>query len=204
MSDHAHWENIYQQKDPERVSWFRPHLEQSLHFIETACLARDSAIIDVGGGASTLVDDLLSRGYSNVSLLDLSETAINAAKRRLGDRANAVHWIVGDVCAVDLPAHSFDFWHDRAVFHFLVEEDARKRYVQAVRHALKPGGHIVVATFGPQGPEKCSGLDVLRYDADRLHGEFGDAFVKLGSATEQHVTPAGTEQQFIYCYCRAR
>lgn len=204
MSDHAHWENIYQQKGTERVSWFRPHLEQSLHFIETACPAKDSAIIDVGGGASTLVDDLLSRGYSNVSVLDLSETAINAAKRRLGDRADGVRWIVGDVCAADLPAPSCDFWHDRAVFHFLVEEDARKRYVQAVRHALKPGGHIVVATFGPQGPEKCSGLDVLRYDADRLHGEFGDAFVKLGSVTEQHVTPGGTEQQFIYCYCRAR
>lgn len=204
MSKQSHWEDVYQKKDPKQVSWFRPHLEQSLRFIETACPAKDSAIIDVGGGASTLVDDLLSRGYSNVTVLDLSATAIDAAQRRLGDRAPAVRWIVGDVCAVDLPERSFDFWHDRAVFHFLVEEDARKRYVRAVRHALKPGGHIVVATFGPQGPEKCSGLDVARYDADQLHDQFGDAFVKLGSATEQHVTPGGTGQQFVYCYCRVR
>jgi SAM-dependent methyltransferase len=158
--------------------------------------------VDVGGGASTLVDDLLDRGYTNVTVLDLSATALDVARARLGDRAKAVRWLVGDATRAALPDASVDFWHDRAVFHFLREDEARARYVATARRALKPGARIVVATFGPNGPDKCSGLDVVRYDADGIHGAFGAAFEKLSSAEETHTTPWGAAQHFVYCYCR--
>lgn len=196
-----HWEGVYQRKSPDEVSWYRPHLERSIGFIESAGVPLDGGIIDVGGGTSTLVDDLLARGYSNLTVLDISATAIDAAKARLGARASRVKWLVGDITTIDLPEHAYDFWHDRAVFHFLREEAQRRRYVEAVRRSLKPGGHIVVATFGPEGPERCSGLDVVRYTADALHGEFGGAFQKVASSTEVHRTPSGSQQQFVYCYC---
>lgn len=201
-SPQRHWDDVYARKPAEGVSWYRPHLERSLALIEAARLPRDAAILDVGGGASTLVDDLLDRGYTNVSVLDLSERALDVARQRLGDRAASVRWIVGDATTVALDAASIDFWHDRAVFHFLRDDDARRRYVAIARRALKPGAHIVVATFGPAGPERCSGLDVVRYDAEGIHGVFGAAFEKVGSDEETHVTPWGSEQQFVYCYCR--
>ncbi len=197
-----HWENVYASRSPEAVSWFRPHLEHSLAFLEAARLGRDAAVIDVGGGASTLVDDLLDRGYSNVTVLDLSQQALDAARARLGERASRVRWICADVTDVALEPAAYDLWHDRAVFHFLREPAARERYVAGVRRALKPGGHVIVATFGPHGPERCSGLEVMRYSPDELHAEFGSEFARLASATERHVTPWGTEQEFIYCYCR--
>ena len=196
-----HWEDVYQHKSPDEVSWYRAHLERSIGFIESAGVPLDGGIIDVGGGTSTLVDDLLARGYSNVTVLDISATAIDAAKARLGALASQVEWLVGDITTIDLPEHAYDFWHDRAVFHFLREEAQRRRYVEAVRRSLNRGGHIVVATFGPEGPERCSGLDVVRYTADELHGEFGGAFQKVASATEVHRTPSGSQQQFVYCYC---
>jgi len=202
MSGREHWDSIYRGKDPDAVSWYRPHLVRSLAFIEKASLPRTAAILDVGGGASTLVDDLLDRGFRDVTVLDLSDRALEQAKERLGVRAASVTWIAGDVTEIALPEHRFDFWHDRAVFHFLTEPAARRRYVDAVRRALKPNGHIVVATFGPEGPERCSGLPIARYSADGLHGEFGDRFVKVGSETEVHHTPWGAEQEFVYCYCR--
>ena len=197
-----HWEAVYGQKGPEQVSWYQPHLERSLEFLEAANLARDAAIIDVGGGTSTLVDDLLARGYLNITVLDISSKAIAAAKTRLGAMANMVQWTAADVTQADLPADAYDFWHDRAVFHFLREETERQRYVAAVRRSVKPGGHVLVATFGPDGPERCSGLDVVRYEPDQLHAEFGRDFKKVGAVTEVHTTPWGSEQQFIYCYCR--
>jgi SAM-dependent methyltransferase len=202
MSEREHWETIYGQKPADRVSWYRPHLERSLGFIQSAHLPKSAAIIDVGGGASTLVDDLLELGYTDLTVLDISPTAIAGAQKRLGARAGFVHWIEADITRVELPEHHYDFWHDRAVFHFLREGDARRRYVAAVRRGLKPGGHIVVATFGPQGPQKCSGLDVMRYSAEELHGEFGSPFVKVASCEEAHRTPWGSEQEFVYCYCR--
>jgi len=197
-----HWEKVYSSKSPEEVSWFRPHLERSIAFLEAARIPHDAAVIDVGGGASTFVDDLLDRGYSNLTVLDLSDTALNAARTRLGERASRVRWICADVTDASLEPGAYDFWHDRAVFHFLRDRDSRERYIASVRRSLKPGGHVVVATFGPHGPEKCSGLDVVRYSPEGLHAEFGSEFARLDSATERHTTPWGTEQEFIYCYCR--
>lgn len=197
-----HWEAIYGAKASQDVSWYRPHLDRSLKFIDQAGLAPDAAILDVGGGASTLVDDLLARGFRNVTVLDLSEAAIRQARTRLGTLADGVTWMVGDITRVALPKHRYDFWHDRAVFHFLTDEADRGRYVSAVRHALKPGGHIVVATFGPHGPVRCSGLPVARYRPEGIHQQFGDHFRNIGSDAEVHHTPWGSEQEFVYCYCR--
>src|SRR5262249_38501895 len=154
-------------------------------------------IIDVGGGASTLVDDLLARGHRDVTVLDLSAAAIDVARARLGAKADGVTWIVGDITRVALPERRFAFWHDRAVFHFLTDERDRGAYIAAVRHALKINGHIVVATFGPQGPERCSGLEVARYDSEALHGQFGASFRKVDSITEHHTTPWGADQEFV-------
>lgn len=175
-----------------------------MKFIDHAGLAPDSAIIDVGGGASTLVDDLLARGFRNVTVLDLSEAAMAQARTRLGPSAESVTWIVGDITRVALSSHRYDFWHDRAVFHFLIEQEARERYVSSVRHGLRPGGHIVVATFGPHGPEQCSGLPVVRYSPAGIHGEFGNQFAKVDGDSEMHETPWGSEQEFMYCYCRLK
>jgi SAM-dependent methyltransferase len=197
-----HWDGVYGSKTPEEVSWFRPHLERSIAFLEGARVGPRAAIIDVGGGASTFVDDLLDRGYENVTVLDLSEAALQAARSRLGHRASAVRWLCANVTEAALEPAAYDFWHDRAVFHFLRDPAARGRYVANVRRALKPGGHVVVATFGPHGPEKCSGLEVMRYSPEELHAAFGSDFARLASATEHHRTPRGTEQEFVYCYCR--
>jgi SAM-dependent methyltransferase len=201
-TDKQHWDDVYAQRAADRVSWYRPHLERSLRFVDGAKLAPDAPIIDVGGGASTFVDDLLARGYLDVTVLDLSETALAAAKARLGEHASRVRWICADVTRAELPKRTYLFWHDRAVFHFLADEESRLRYVAAVRTALRPGGHIVVATFGPHGPETCSGLEVLRFTPEAIHAEFGDDFAKIADSTEIHETPWGAEQEFVYCYCR--
>src|SRR5947209_10729063 len=178
MDEKQHWDDVYGKKAPDQVSWYRPHLERSLRFIEEARLPERAAIIDVGGGTSTLVDDLLERGYSNLTVLDISPKAIISAKERLGPRAASVSWIEADITTVSLPEHRYDFWHDRAVFHFLLDIPARRRYVAAARQAVKSGGHIVVATFGPSGPERCSGLEVMRYRPEEIHAEFGNTFKK--------------------------
>ena len=154
------------------------------------------------GGESTLVDDLLLRGYSNVSVLDISATAIDFTKRRLGSQAQSVHWHAGDIIHYDFGEQQFDLWHDRAVFHFLTEPDARRAYVDLVHRSIKPGGHVVMATFGPHGPLKCSGLDVVRYNEHRLHDEFGEGFHWLDSKLVNHPTPMGTNQEFLYSWCK--
>ncbi len=202
MDAQTHWENIYGKKAPDAVSWYRPHLERSLDLIEHAAPARSACIIDVGGGESTLVDDLLARGYHNITVLDISQTAIDVTKKRLTSASENIRWLVGDVSTADLESHTYDVWHDRAVFHFLTAVDARTAYVRQVAKAVKPGGHVIVSTFGPEGPTKCSGLDVVRYDVKSLHKEFGVRFHLLGSSTEVHQTPFGTTQQFLYCFCR--
>jgi SAM-dependent methyltransferase len=202
MDVQTHWEKIYTEKAPDAVSWYRPHLETSLALIEQAAAGCSASVIDVGGGESTLVDDLLARGYENITVLDISQTAIDANRKRLGKASERVHWLVADVTKVDLDPFAYDIWHDRAVFHFLTSKSDRVAYVRQVAHAVKLGGHVIISTFGPEGPTKCSGLDVVRYDAESLHREFGLHFRLLGSSKELHQTPFGTTQQFLYCYCR--
>ena len=202
MDAKTHWENIYSTKAPDRVSWYRAHLETSLALIERSAHDRSTSIIDVGGGESTLVDDLLARGYQTITILDISQTAIDVTKERLKELSDRVKWIVGDVTRLKLSRGTYDVWHDRAVFHFLTTAEQRAAYVQQVAAAVRPGGHVIVSTFGPEGPTKCSGLDVARYDAKSLHGEFGTRFHLVESSKELHQTPFGTTQQFLYCYCR--
>ena len=202
MATKAHWETVYGSKAPDAVSWYRAHLERSILLIEQSCANKSASIIDVGGGESTLVDDLLDRGYRNLAVLDISEKALQVARQRLGQRSTRVSWIAADITSAGLPAQTYDVWHDRAVFHFLVHTEDRAAYVRQVAASVKIGGHVIVATFGPQGPTQCSGLDVVRYDAASLHGEFGSAFRLEGSGTETHHTPFGTTQQFLYCLCR--
>ena len=201
MDTKSHWDHVYQTRGPTRVSWYRPHLERSLALIENVAAGRNARVIDVGGGESTLIDDLLARGYRNLSLLDISSTAIDVAKKRIGGDATRVTWLCGDVTTMPLATHQFDLWHDRAVFHFLTSPGARAAYVRQVARAVKPGGYVIVATFGPEGPSQCSGLDVVRYDANQLHDEFGGKFQLIKHATELHQTPAGVTQQFLYCLC---
>jgi len=202
MDVKAHWEKVYTNKAPDAVSWYRRHLETSLALIERAVPAREAAIIDVGGGESTLVDDLLLRGYKDLTVLDVSGTAIEVTKRRLGTAAGQVRWLIGDILEIGLETHAYDLWHDRAVFHFLTTPEQRVTYVRQVARTVRSGGHVIVSTFGPEGPVKCSGLDVVRYHAESLHGEFGGRFRLVESSEELHPTPSGTTQQFLYCYCR--
>ena len=202
MSTKALWESVYRTKPAESVSWYAPHLRESLRFITQAAASKDAAIIDVGGGESTLIDDLLDDGYVNVTVLDISATALEVTQRRLGPLAARVTWMAADILEVALAAGAYDVWHDRAVFHFLTDDDQRQRYVAQVLRALKPGGFAIVGTFGPEGPAKCSGLQVCKYSPSELHGIFGESFELLDSSIEQHTTPWGSQQQFVYCYCR--
>jgi 2-polyprenyl-3-methyl-5-hydroxy-6-metoxy-1,4-benzoquinol methylase len=198
----THWEKVYTTQAPESVSWYRAHLETSLALIERAAEVRSATIIDIGSGESTLVDDLLLRGYKNLTVLDVSQTAIEVTKKRMGTAAELVLWLVGDILEIELEPRAYDLWHDRAVFHFLTTEKQRVAYVRQVARAVKPGGHVIVSTYGPEGPTKCSGLEVMRYDAESLHDEFGGNFRLVESSKELHRTPSGITQQFLYCYCR--
>lgn len=202
MDPRAHWENVYQTKSATKVSWYAPHLDQSLQFILR--LGRTAEIIDVGGGASTLVDDLLSAGFERVTVLDIAQAALDIARSRLGVRAAAVAWIEADITDCSLPADKYQVWHDRAVFHFLTQENQRKAYVDTVRRAVKSGGLMMIAAFAPEGPARCSGLDIVRYDEKSLSREFGAGFTLLDVQNISHVTPSGSEQRFIACRFRKR
>jgi SAM-dependent methyltransferase len=197
---HQHWEGVYSNKAADQVSWFQQHAASSLRLIK-GCADTGAHIIDVGGGASVLVDDLLDAGYRHLTVLDLAESALAASRARLGARAQSVQWIAADITQAELPVAHYDVWHDRAVFHFLTSPADRARYVAQVLKSVKPGGRVIVAAFGPDGPLQCSGLDVVRYAPDALHAEFGAPFQLLGHETEIHHTPAGKEQEFVYCYC---
>jgi 2-polyprenyl-3-methyl-5-hydroxy-6-metoxy-1,4-benzoquinol methylase len=198
MRVREHWDDVYARKAPDEVSWYQPSLARSLRLIEELRLPPEAPIIDVGGGASTLVDDLLARGHTNVTVLDVSAKALEATGARLGSRAANVKWIAADITEVALTPAAYALWHDRAVFHFLVEDELRRRYVATCRSAVRPGGHILVATFGPGGPERCSGLPVRRYDAAALQAALGPDLHLVAEATESHVTPSGATQQFCY------
>ena len=202
MAAKNHWETVYETKAPDAVSWYAPHLTESLTYIRKTGLPTTAAIVDVGGGEATLVDDLRGEGYTDVAVLDLSAKALEVCRLRLGDRGRDVRWIVADVLEHGFAPNSIDIWHDRAVFHFLTDEARRRAYVRKVIHALRSGGYAIVGTFGPEGPEQCSGLAVARYDAGALHDEFGGSFHLVDSSTSVHTTPWGAAQQFVYCFCR--
>ncbi len=202
MSSKRHWDTVYKSKAPTGVSWYQPHLTKSLQLISRTGIDTAGHLIDVGGGASTLVDDLLDQGFRHVTVLDISSEALNAARSRLGERADGAVWIEADVAEAALPHHGYQVWHDRAVFHFLTRVQDRQRYVRAVHHALQPGGHLIIATFGLNGPTRCSGLEIVRYSPETLRVEFGEEFTLLESLDEEHQTPFGTQQAFIYCYFR--
>ena len=195
----THWENIYRAKSSKDVSWYAPHLEKSLQMIRELGLPRDAEIIDVGGGASTLPDDLLVEGYRNITVLDISLEAIRVSKNRLGDKANSIHWLEADVTNASLKPNHYDLWHDRAVFHFLTEPDDRQKYVDNLSKALMPSGCVLMATFGPNGPLKCSGLEIVRYSSESLKRELGEAFHLEKHVLEIHKTPFNTTQEFLYC-----
>jgi SAM-dependent methyltransferase len=201
MDQQSHWDKIYRQRAADRVSWYQPHLEESLALIEQAGAGPFASIIDVGAGESTLVDDLIVRGYFNLTVLDISQAAIAATRKRLLDAAKRVHWLVADVTRAELATSAYDVWHDRAVFHFLTVAAERRAYVQQVIRSVKRGGHVIISSFGPDGPTQCSGLEVVRYDAESLHTEFGANFQLISSSRQIHETPFGTTQQFLYCHC---
>jgi len=202
MERREHWEQVYRNKQPDAVSWFQPHAALSRALISESLSDRDARIVDVGGGASLLVDDLLRDGYSRVTVLDISSSALAHARHRLGPSAKGASWVVGDVLAVPLAEASVGLWHDRAVFHFLTERADRAQYLAEVRRVLRPGGLVLVATFAEDGPARCSGLPVSRYDARQLHAEFDGGFELLASRREDHRTPSGNAQPFTYCVCR--
>jgi ubiquinone/menaquinone biosynthesis C-methylase UbiE len=202
MNTKTHWEHIYETKTPTQVSWYQEHARFSLQYIRKTGIQKTDAIIDVGGGTSILVDDLLADGYQDISILDVSAVALQLARARLGTRAAEVNWIEADITQADLAEQAYDLWHDRAVFHFLTQATDRQRYIDTLRRAVRVGGHIILATFAPDGPERCSGLDVVRYSPESLHHEFEGEFEVVDSTRETHHTPFGREQKFIYCYCR--
>lgn len=206
MEPGEHWESVYRTFPVTRVGWYREHLTCSLRLIESAALGRDAAIIDVGGGASTLVADLLDAGYSALTVADLSPSALKQARRRLGGRADAVTWLAIDVTAAGdaLPEHAYDLWHDRAAFHFLTTEQARSAYIAAAARALKPGGRLVIGTFAEDGPAECAMLPVIRYTPVTLRAEFAEAFDLVAVDAEEHCTPDGVIQPYCYCVLRRR
>lgn len=199
MQPKEHWENVYTTKSTNAVSWFQEHAALSLQFIKSSAPHTGAAIIDVGGGASTLVDDLINAHYFNISVLDISGAALFVTQKRLEQKSSCVQWIVGDITSVALAENRYDLWHDRAVFHFLTDEKDRQCYVAQLTKALKPGGQLIISTFAEQGPQQCSNLPVVRYSPEGLQREFSNAFVLLEHAFETHITPVETQQEFVYC-----
>jgi len=204
MSQEDHWNEVYSTRKTEGLGWYRPHLEMSFALINSLGLNTDAPIIDIGGGASTLVDDLLAADYNAITVVDLSATALSAASKRLGEKGKQVSWLSGNVMTIDLPNHHFDLWHDRAAFHFLTEADQKHQYRDNLLAALKPGGHLVIGTFAPAAPARCSGLPVQRYTHEQLGGVLGEEFELMRHDNELHVTPGGVEQMYLYCLFRKR
>ncbi len=200
----GHWQDIYRTRTADSLSWFRPHLDVSLELLTRAGMNKDSRVIDVGGGAATLVDDLLACGLRHLSVLDVSEQALAIARDRLGPRSKQVTWYAGDLLRVQLPAAGFDLWHDRAVLHFLTDPADAARYAATAADAVTAGGHAVIAGFAPDGPERCSGQPVVRRSTEEMAALMAPAFVLVESRNERHVTPAGATQSFAYALLRRR
>lgn len=198
----SHWEDVYGSKGHTEVSWYQEVPDKSLALINATGVSTEDAIIDIGGGASTLVDHLLEAGYADVTVLDLAATAFDQARERLGEQAGMVNWVVSDVTQFE-PERQYRLWHDRAVLHFLTAASDRARYVEVLKDALVPGGHAVIATFGPDGPLKCSGLEIRRYSVSMLEELLGPEFEVQSHELENHQTPMGSTQQFLYsCWTR--
>ena len=202
MSQREHWQTVYRRRQASEVSWYQPEAKVSLDLIRRVAPDLDAPIIDVGGGASTLVDGLLDVGYRHVTVLDIAGASLAVARNRLGKRAGAVAWGEADILTAVLPWAGYAVWHDRAVFHFLTNPTDRARYVAKTRESVRPGGHVIVASFALDGPTECSGLDVMRYSPDTMHAQFGEGFRLLDSVREEHHTPSGPTQAFVYCLCR--
>ena len=203
MARQRHWDGVYNTKTSTGVSWYQDSPRLSLAMIEAAGLRPDAPLVDVGGGASTLVDGLLGRGFTDVTVLDVAESALVATRRRLGPLAERVSWVAADVTRWRSP-RPFDLWHDRALFHFLTGQEDRDGYRRALEHALARDGQVVMATFAPDGPERCSGLPVVRYGPEALAAALGAEFSLVESRHEDHATPAGVIQKFVYCRFRRR
>jgi 2-polyprenyl-3-methyl-5-hydroxy-6-metoxy-1,4-benzoquinol methylase len=197
MDPKTHWEGVYTTKTADEVGWYKPSFDVSLNLIAEACPGRSARVIDVGGGASLLVDNLLAHGYEQVAVLDIAAPALEQAKQRLADKAASVQWIVADVREAN-NLGQFDVWHDRAVFHFLVDAVDRQRYAALAKRTVPVGGHLIIATFSPTGPEKCSGLNTCRYSSRSLAAELGDGFQLIKEVPEVHTTPRGKSQSFVY------
>ena len=196
-----HWEKVYREKQPHEVSWWQDSRKTSLAFIHSLNPLKTAQIIDVGGGDSRLVDCLVDEGFVNITVLDISERAIERAKLRLGDKAQRVQWVVSDVNDFQCQK-PYDVWHDRATFHFLTDEASINTYVSVARRSIKPGGYLILGTFSDHGPAKCSGLTVHQYNESTLTSELSDGFDRVGCITEDHITPFKTKQNFLFCSFR--
>jgi len=194
----THWDNVYATRKPDSVSWYQPSAELSLSLIRASGIARGEPIIDIGGGASVLVDQLLEAGFVDVSVFDIAESALDASKARLGARAERVQWIVADILAWT-PARAYALWHDRAAFHFLTQGAERARYRSVLARGLKSGGTAIIATFAEDGPERCSGLPVQRWSPQALASELGEDFQLVEQRRQEHLTPTGAIQKFTWC-----
>ena len=199
----SHWQQVYLSKGEQEVSWSQPDPQPSLGLIEKFSGGADASIVDIGGGASRLVDSLVRDGFREITILDLSEAALQAANERIGSGGATVQWVAADVTDWR-PPQQFDIWHDRAAFHFLVEEMDRRAYIDRLSSGVKAGGHAIIATFAPDGPEKCSGLPVQRYDPDNLGRTIGPAFELVEHQAHRHVTPWGAPQSFQFSVLRRR
>lgn len=193
-----HWENIYQTKELKEVSWFQPTPETSLSFFKEFDVPRNAKVIDIGGGDSFLVDHLLDLGYQDITVLDISSAAINRAKQRLGELADNVKWIVSDA-TIFQPAETYDFWHDRAAFHFLTDEQEVSSYLDTAAKSINPSGTLVIGTFSEQGPQKCSGIEIKQYSEKTMTKRLKHHFEKIKCITVDHKTPFDTVQNFVFC-----
>ena len=202
MSQKNHWEQVYSTGPKEKLGWYVPHLKTPLSWIKGLGLSLEAPLIDVGGGASTLVDDLLDASYRSITVLDISERALSSVKASLGKKADLVTWLAGDITSIELPERHYELWHDRAVFHFLVQLEQQRKYRENLLRALRPGGHLVIGTFALEAPPKCSGLPVQRYSPEDLQNALGGEFHLERHQKELHVTPGGVEQMYLYCHFR--
>jgi SAM-dependent methyltransferase len=200
MGMREHWDNAYLTRPLEKLGWYEPHLETSLKWINELDLGHGANIVDVGGGASTLVDDLLIAGYRSITVVDLSPRSLQLASERLGERAELVTWLSVDITTSPLPTSHYDLWHDRAVFHFMASAEQRLLYRNNLLQSLRPGGHLIIATFAPEAPPKCSGLLVERYSAAELESALGSEFRLRRHQEVLHITPGGVDQMYLYCH----